>query len=370
MTADQLPSSLVDATVTAEDQRFWRHPGVDPIAVVRAAARNLRRGRVMEGGSTITQQVAKLLLARAGGTRHWHARDHGQAARGVGCHPPRTPAEQARDPGAVSESRVVRQPADRRGARRPRLLRSRRRRCSRRRRRRSSPRCRSGRRRSIPTAMPAARVPRQQRILVQMGLQGLLSPDRVGESLRERLTLERAPAPFAAPHFVDRVLALAGPTPPPRIVTTLDAALAADGAGDHPRRAARAGTLRRAQRRGGRARQPDGRVAGVGRLGRLRRRRARRRDRRRGDAAAARFGAEAVHLCCGVRAGESPATVLPDVPSSFPTGEDGVVYSPHNYDNQFRGPLLARRALAGSENVPAVALAVARGGAESGAVPA
>ena len=38
-------------------------------------------------------------------------------------------------------------------------------------------------------------------------LQGLLPPDRVGEALRERLTLDRAPAPFIAPHFVDRVLA-------------------------------------------------------------------------------------------------------------------------------------------------------------------
>src|SRR5262249_43614388 len=43
--------------------------------------------------------------------------------------------------------------------------------------------------------------------------------------------------------------------------------------------------------------------------------------------------------------------------SYFPTGQDGVVYSPRNYDNDFRGPMLARHALAGSENVPAVALA-------------
>src|SRR6185436_7055995 len=43
--------------------------------------------------------------------------------------------------------------------------------------------------------------------------------------------------------------------------------------------------------------------------------------------------------------------------SFFPTAQDGVLYSPRNYDGQFRGPLLARRALAGSENVPAVALA-------------
>jgi penicillin-binding protein 1C len=55
--------------------------------------------------------------------------------------------------------------------------------------------------------------------------------------------------------------------------------------------------------------------------------------------------------------GLSPATVLADVPSHFPTAQPGVVYSPRNYDGRFRGPLLARRALAGSENVPAVALA-------------
>ena len=55
--------------------------------------------------------------------------------------------------------------------------------------------------------------------------------------------------------------------------------------------------------------------------------------------------------------GWSPATVLADVPSHFPTAEQGVVYSPRNYDGRYRGPLLARRALAGSENVPAVALA-------------
>ena len=55
--------------------------------------------------------------------------------------------------------------------------------------------------------------------------------------------------------------------------------------------------------------------------------------------------------------GFSPASVLADVPSSFPTAEQGIVYTPRNYDGRFRGPLLARVALAGSENVPAVALA-------------
>src|SRR5262249_58153083 len=54
--------------------------------------------------------------------------------------------------------------------------------------------------------------------------------------------------------------------------------------------------------------------------------------------------------------GSPPATVLADVPQHFPTAEEGVVYTPRNYDGTYRGPLRARLALAGSENVPAVAL--------------
>ena len=61
--ADALPDQLVKATLAAEDHRFRRHPGVDPIAIARAAARNVWSGS-REGGSTITQQTVKLLLAR------------------------------------------------------------------------------------------------------------------------------------------------------------------------------------------------------------------------------------------------------------------------------------------------------------------
>jgi membrane peptidoglycan carboxypeptidase len=47
------------AVVDTEDARFWRHGGVDWLAVARAAARDLEHGRVVEGGSTITQQYVK-----------------------------------------------------------------------------------------------------------------------------------------------------------------------------------------------------------------------------------------------------------------------------------------------------------------------
>ncbi|BCV23984.1 penicillin-binding protein [Gelria sp. Kuro-4] len=52
---------LRNAVVAIEDYRFYEHFGVDPVAVARAAVRNLRAGRVVEGGSTITQQLAKNL---------------------------------------------------------------------------------------------------------------------------------------------------------------------------------------------------------------------------------------------------------------------------------------------------------------------
>src|ERR1700736_349220 len=64
---DALPLNLVLATIAAEDRRFYRHPGIDPLAVGRAALHDLLAGAVIEGGSTITQQVAKLLLDRANG---------------------------------------------------------------------------------------------------------------------------------------------------------------------------------------------------------------------------------------------------------------------------------------------------------------
>ena len=51
----------IDALLTYEDRRFWYHPGIDPLAIVRAAIANIYNGRVVSGGSTISMQVARLL---------------------------------------------------------------------------------------------------------------------------------------------------------------------------------------------------------------------------------------------------------------------------------------------------------------------
>jgi penicillin-binding protein 1A len=54
-----MPQSLVDAVVSIEDERFWQHSGVDLRSMLRAAYANAQHGKVVEGGSTITQQYVK-----------------------------------------------------------------------------------------------------------------------------------------------------------------------------------------------------------------------------------------------------------------------------------------------------------------------
>jgi len=354
MTADQLPAALVDATLAAEDRRFFRHPGIDPIAVVRAAARNVRRGRWVEGGSTITQQVAKLLVAR----------DGARAERGLGAKL-REAVLALRLEHRLSKREILAlylnlapygnqlTGADR------------------------ASRAYFGHAASLVTPAQAAflaslpqrpssfnpyRDPRrararQQRVIAQMGASGTLDAGGARAAMEETLTLAPEAATFLAPHFVARVLERTGATRPRRISTTLDASLQREVSGII--RAARPSLQRHGAHNvaavvldnatgewlawEGSGDYDDldhgGRIDGVVT------------PRQPGSAL------KPFTYALAFEEGESPATVLPDVPSYFSTGQDGVVYSPRNYDNRFHGPLLARQALAGSQNVPAVALA-------------
>lgn len=349
-----IPRVLADATLAAEDHRFFRHPGVDPIALARAAVRNVRHGRVLEGGSTITQQVVKLLLAR----------DGVPARRGL----------RAKAYEAVLALRLEHQLDKRQiltlylnlapygnqltGANR-------------------ASKAYFGHDASLLTPAQAAFLAslpqrpsgynpyrdgsrarrRQERVIVRMGLSGALSPDDVRVALSERLHLLPPSSTFIAPHFVARVLEQAGRTPPPQITTTLDAPLQREVRGiiDAARPAlARYGAHNVAvavmdNATGGWLawegsgdyddEAHGGRIDGVTT------------PRQPGSAL------KPFTYALAFEEGDSPASVLPDVPSHFATAQDGVVYSPRNYDNRFRGPMRARRALAGSENVPAVVLA-------------
>lgn len=55
-----VPQKFIDCITTFEDKRFFKHPGVDPIAIVRAFTKNIKNKGVVQGGSTITMQVMRL----------------------------------------------------------------------------------------------------------------------------------------------------------------------------------------------------------------------------------------------------------------------------------------------------------------------
>jgi penicillin-binding protein 1C len=200
-------------------------------------------------------------------------------------------------------------------------------------------------------------IARQRVVLRRMEAAGLLGSGEAAVARDEQLSLGREVTPFLAPHFVQMALASAGDRRPPRVETTIDAGLQEDIAGiiqSHRAMLKRHGAANVAvavldnvrgewlawEGSGDFLDQAHGgSIDGV------------RSPRQPGSAL------KPFTYALAFEQGATPATILPDVPSHFPTGEPGVVYSPRNYDGRYRGPLLARRALAGSENVPAVALA-------------
>ena len=352
--AEHLPPALVAATVAAEDRRFWSHAGVDPRAILRAVKRNVAERAIVEGGSTITQQTAKLLLARRSPNRSrgWT----GKLAEAVLAlrleHRYTKPqilatylnlaayGNQIVGAGRASQAYFGRDPSILTPAQAAFLA--------------GLPQRPTG---FNPYRNPSAASARQRTVLQRMGAAGALTPEQLREALDERLAFTRGPSPFAARHFVERVLASAGDTRPARIETTLDAELQGDIAGiisSNRALLAKHGAANVAVVVLGNANAEWLAWEGSGDYF----------DAAHGGAidgvVSPRQPGSALKpftYALGFEEGLTPATVLPDVPSHFPTAEEGVLYSPRNYDGRYRGPLLVRRALAGSENVPAVALA-------------
>jgi len=77
---DKIPKTWVAAIVAAEDDRFWQHEGIDPKGVLRAVVKNVKAGRMVAGGSTLTQQTAKNLYYRP--DRSWQSK-LGEAANAL-----------------------------------------------------------------------------------------------------------------------------------------------------------------------------------------------------------------------------------------------------------------------------------------------
>jgi penicillin-binding protein 1C len=354
MSADTIPSSLAAATVAAEDRRFWSHVGVDPRGIARAAWRNVRARDIVEGGSTLTQQTAKLLLAR------------------------RTPGRQRGVAAKLTEAVIalrLEHRLDKReilalylslasygnqiaGAERASLA-------------------YFGRPARMLTAAQAAflaglpqrpsafnpfRRPdlatkRQRLVLARMESAGYLTSAQADEARAERLSFQSADADLLAPHFVEMVLSRTVDPRPARIETTLDSDLQRDIAGiirSHRPVLDRHGAGNVAvvvlDNRTAEWLAWEGSGAWLD---------ARRDGAINGPVTPRQPGSalKPFTYALAFEEGYTPASVLADVPSHFPTSDPGVLYSPRNYDGRYRGPLLARRALAGSENVPAVSLA-------------
>lgn len=354
LAADALPAQLVAATVAAEDRRFWWHPGVDPIAITRALARNVATRRIAEGGSTISQQAAKLLLGRRSPPRRRGLGakvqeavlalrlEHRFSKREILAMYLNLAAYGNQMVGAQRASHAYfgRDVSMLTPAQSAFLA--------------GLPQRPSG---FNPYRSRDAALLRQRDVLRRMEAAGALSPEQAGEARAEQLTFTRSSSPFTAPHFVEMVLASAGDTRAGRIDTTLDAALQADITGiiqgqrevleKHGAANVAVVVLDNATAQW-RAWEGSGDYFDSAHGGAI-----------NGPVSPRQPGSalKPFTYALAFEDGFSPASVLPDVPSHFPTAEPGVLYSPRNYDGRYRGPLLARRALAGSENVPAVALA-------------
>lgn len=352
--AGQVSSEVRHAFLAAEDHRFDGHFGVSLTAIARAGWRNVRAGRVVSGGSTITQQLARTLVPRERTltgkvlealwamrleahltkaeilTQYLNRVPFGNNTYGIeaaaqlyfGKHAEHLSLGQAAMLASIPKGPAVYNPY-----RRPELLEA-----------------------------------RRQWVLKRLEVTGLETPERVAEAKQTALDLTAFSHAFHAPHFVEFVashLEAWGFGEAVTIQTSLDSSLQAQVEAQiaeevsrlTDRRVGSAASLVIDNATGevlayaGSADFFNAAISGQNDGIQM--------HRQPGSALKPFIYAEAF------RRGLTPATIIPDLETAF--GSPKGTYAPKNYDRRLHGPVRVREALANSYNVPAVRVSEALG---------
>ena len=329
-----------------EDRRFGSHPGVDPVAILRAAGQWLAHGRILSGGSTLSMQVARLVEPRHGRSLEAKLRQIVRALaleRQLGkaalldlylaLAPYGGPLEGVR---AASLSYFGREPARLTAGQAALMV--------------ALPQSPETRR---PDRFPGRARAARDRVLDLAARRGVLTPAEAAAAKAEPVPTERKPFPMLAAHAAEEAVAAEPGAPVIRL--SIDGRLQARLETLAAERAAAAGPALSAailvlDNRDGRV------LAQVGSAGYLD-------PTRRGAidmTLAVRSPGSALKPFVYALAFENglahPETLLEDRPTRF-----SASYAPENFDLTFQGTVTARRALQLSLNVPAVALMEAVG---------
>ena len=390
----EIPSKVIHAMLAAEDKRFFSHAGVDWLATGRAAVSSARAGRKTSGASTISQQLIKLsvprprtlttkLIEMATALRleqiwskeeilaaYLNRLDFGNLNFGISAAATYYFGKPLSDLSNAEAALLAGLPLN------------------------SA--------RLNPHTNPSAAKRRQETVLRRMRESGWLVQEEYERALAEVLRYDRARRVFHAPHFVDLVLqqtdigAGGGPRPRPSVRAYEEGASLADNAKSHDD-GSRGGLPAVSQRR------LQGEVRTTldldlnrfiersisERLASLRSENVREAaavvlDNRTGEvlgfvgsenyfapasgmvngamqARSAGSTIKPITYLLALERGDTPATIVPDVPTEFstPTGP----YRPENYHRHCQGPARYREALACSLNIPAVKVLQSLGGA-------
>lgn len=345
--------NLIAAVLAAEDKRFFSHPGVDPLAALRAAWLNVKNGRIVSGASTITMQLARLNRGLSPGPRTfgrkfreaWWAlllERHNSKERILTEYLNRAPCGNLTEGFGAAARFYLHKPASGLSFSEAAFLAG----------LPASPGALD------PYKDPRPALARRVVILERMARLGAIRPDELARARVEPLSFTGSAAPFNAPHFVNRIrkdFADFSGKPPESITTTLDLELQQKLEAQTAEVVARYRDQGLTQAAVVALRLPSREIlAWVGSADFF--------DAEQGQndgVSALRQPGSALKpflYAAALEAGLiTAASLIDDRPADYRAASGS--FSPANYSGGFHGPVSARLALASSLNLPAVTLA-------------